>query len=199
MKDVKVEIRFKNNLILSRIKEKWDSISAFCQEWGFTATAVGKFINFRRSPLTTHKRYAVYGEDGILWLKSAVEIARALGCLPEDIFPEQLREVRKNRYEVEVSLTGIEHVPLMLIDSETPEDRCLSTEMKRKLLEIINTLPFREKRIILDRFGIGCPEHTLEEVAQKFGVTRERIRQFEHKALRHLRHPKYSKKVKQYW
>ena len=56
-----------------------------------------------------------------------------------------------------------------------------------------------EERIIKMRFGLeDGTEHTLEEVGEKFGVTRERIRQIEAKALRKLRHPSRSKKLKDY-
>ena len=57
----------------------------------------------------------------------------------------------------------------------------------------------REERVLRMRFGIGMnTDHTLEEVGQQFNVTRERIRQIEAKALRKLRHPSRSRKLKDY-
>ena len=71
--------------------------------------------------------------------------------------------------------------------------------LKEQLLEIMDTLSPREKKVLKMRFGIdnGRPR-TLEEVGKEFDVTRERIRQIEAKALRKLRHPSRSKRLKDY-
>jgi RNA polymerase primary sigma factor len=64
---------------------------------------------------------------------------------------------------------------------------------------VLSTLTPREERVLKMRFGIGeRSNHTLEEVGQDFAVTRERIRQIEAKALRKLRHPSRSRKLKDY-
>jgi RNA polymerase primary sigma factor len=63
--------------------------------------------------------------------------------------------------------------------------------------QLLKTLTAREERVIKMRFGIGDgSEHTLEEVGRSFAFTRERIRQIEAKALRKLRHPSRSRKLK---
>ena len=64
--------------------------------------------------------------------------------------------------------------------------------------EVLATLTPREEKVIKMRFGLGNTgsEHTLEEVGQHFAVTRERIRQIEAKALRKLRHPSRSRRLK---
>ncbi len=69
--------------------------------------------------------------------------------------------------------------------------------LKEQTEALLKTLTPREERVIKMRFGIGDgSEHTLEEVGQSFQVTRERIRQIEAKALRELRHPSRSRKLK---
>lgn len=84
-------------------------------------------------------------------------------------------------------------------DAPAPADEASHTLLKEQLLEVMDTLTPREKRVLQMRFGIlnGKPR-TLEEVGREFDVTRERIRQIEAKALRKLRHPSRSKKLKDY-
>ena len=81
----------------------------------------------------------------------------------------------------------------------TPYDAASRELLKEHLEEVLRTLSDREKRVLILRFGLedGRPR-TLEEVGVEFGVTRERIRQIEAKALRKLRHPSRSKKLKDY-
>jgi len=71
--------------------------------------------------------------------------------------------------------------------------------LKEQLDSVLQTLNQREKSVLELRFGItdGSP-HTLEEVGQEIGVTRERIRQIETKAIRKLRHPSRCKKLRDY-
>ena len=71
--------------------------------------------------------------------------------------------------------------------------------LKDEIAEVLLTLTEREEKVIRLRFGLeDGKSRTLEEVGQMFGVTRERIRQIEAKALRKLRHPSRSRKLKDY-
>ncbi len=83
--------------------------------------------------------------------------------------------------------------------SPTPLQSAYQSMLKEKLEEVLASLPPREANILRLRFGLedGNP-YTLEEVGQKFGLTRERIRQIEVRALRRLRHPKQSHHLKDY-
>ncbi len=79
----------------------------------------------------------------------------------------------------------------------SPADNVINLNLKEQTEALLKTLTPREERVIKMRFGIGDgSEHTLEEVGQSFQVTRERIRQIEAKALRKLRHPSRSRKLK---
>jgi RNA polymerase primary sigma factor len=83
--------------------------------------------------------------------------------------------------------------------SPTPLQSAYQTMLKEKLVEVLGTLSPREARIIQMRFGLGDGNvYTLEEVGQKFGLTRERIRQIEGKALRRLRHPRRARQLRDY-
>ena len=70
----------------------------------------------------------------------------------------------------------------------------LNTEIERAL----STLSSREREIIKSFFGIGCQEMTLEEIGERFGLTRERVRQIKEKAIRRLKSPNRSKLLKGY-
>ncbi len=81
----------------------------------------------------------------------------------------------------------------------SPAQSTYQNMLKEKLDEVLESLPPREARVLRLRYGLddGTP-YTLEEVGQKFGLTRERIRQIEGKALRQLRHPRQSRELKDY-
>jgi len=83
--------------------------------------------------------------------------------------------------------------------SPTPIQSAYSRLLTEKIEEVLDTLPPREARILRLRFGLeNGRTYTLEEVGQKFGLTRERIRQIEGKALRRLRHPRRARQLKGY-
>ena len=82
---------------------------------------------------------------------------------------------------------------------EAPEDAALGTGLTGATSDILDSLTEREAKVIRMRFGIGMNnDHTLEEVGKQFDVTRERIRQIEAKALRKMRHPTRSEKLRSY-
>ena len=80
-----------------------------------------------------------------------------------------------------------------------PLDAAIHENLKEQTTQILASLTPREERVLRMRFGIGMnTDHTLEEVGQQFSVTRERIRQIEAKALRKLKHPSRSRKLKSF-
>ena len=91
---------------------------------------------------------------------------------------------------------------MILIKDESslsPEEYATNEMLKDEISQVLETLTEREEKVVRLRFGLedGKPR-TLEEVGQMFGVTRERIRQIEAKALRKLRHPSRSRKLRDY-
>ena len=123
-----------------------------------------------------------------------------------DMPPEKIREIMKAAQEP-VSLeapVGEEddsHLGDFIPDADamSPSSFASNSMLKYELEEVLNTLTDREKRVLQMRFGLtdGLTK-TLEEVGREFGVTRERIRQIEAKALRKLRHPSRSRKLKDF-
>ncbi|MBQ2324941.1 MAG: sigma-70 family RNA polymerase sigma factor, partial [Clostridia bacterium] len=93
------------------------------------------------------------------------------------------------------------HLGDFIADDKTPapSDAANSMMLREQLIEVLKTLTPREESVLKLRFGLedGRPR-TLEEVGKVFDITRERIRQIEAKALRKLRHPSRSKKLKDY-
>jgi len=84
-------------------------------------------------------------------------------------------------------------------NAPAPGDATASVLLKEKLEELLSTLTPREARILRLRFGLqNGRAYTLEEVGKKFGLTRERIRQIEGRALRRLRHPRRARQLRDY-
>jgi RNA polymerase primary sigma factor len=82
----------------------------------------------------------------------------------------------------------------------SPADTVANSDLKERVREVLKSLTPREEKVLKMRFGIDvASEHTLEEVGKDFGVTRERVRQIEVKALRKLRHPSRSKSLQTFF
>ena len=128
------------------------------------------------------------------------EVAKEMG-----IEPEKVREIIKvsqepTSLEAPVGEEKDSTLGDFIPDEEIrPEDQASAELLKAHLAEVLDTLNDREKKVLKLRFGLeDGRQRTLEEVGKEFGVTRERIRQIEAKALRKLRHPTRSKKLKDY-
>ena len=133
---------------------------------------------------------------------SAEEIAREL----DGMNPERVREIMKIAQdpislETPVGEEEDSHIGDFIEDQESPAPaEAASYELLREQLnEVLRTLTPREEQVLRLRFGLeDGRQRTLEEVGQQFNITRERIRQIEAKALRKLRHPSRSKKLRDY-
>lgn len=123
-----------------------------------------------------------------------------------DITPERVREIQKISQEPVSLETPIgeeedSHLGDFIQDDNVPvpAESAAFTLLKEQLVDVLETLTERERRVLELRFGLeDGRSRTLEEVGKEFNVTRERIRQIEAKALRKLRHPSRSRKLKDY-
>ncbi len=129
------------------------------------------------------------------------EIARELDITPEKVLLATKAARRPLSLEAPVGRDQDRRVGEFLGDASAtaPADAAFRQLLKEAVEAVLSTLSDREHRILERRFGLdgGCPR-TLEEVGQEFGVTRERIRQIEAKALRKLRHPSRAQVLKDY-
>ena len=151
---------------------------------------INKLIRVSRQLLQT------YGRE-----PSPEEIAKEMG-----ISVEKVREIQKIAQEPVSLETPIgeeedSHLGDFIPDEDVPApaEAAAFSMLKEQLVEVLDTLTEREQKVLKLRFGLedGRPR-TLEEVGKEFDVTRERIRQIEAKALRKLRHPSRSKKLKDF-
>lgn len=83
-------------------------------------------------------------------------------------------------------------------DSPNADNSLMKESLGREIDRALSTLTEREASIVKHFFGVGCAEMTLEEIGEKFGLTRERVRQIKEKAIRRLRHSSKSKLLKSY-
>ena len=132
---------------------------------------------------------------------SDAEIGEEMGITPERV--REIIKVAQDPVSLETPIGEEEdsHLGDFVPDSEAvaPSEAASLTMLHTEVEDILDTLTPRERRVLQLRFGlIDGHQRTLEEVGKRFGVTRERIRQIEAKALRKLRHPSRSIKLKDY-
>ena len=132
---------------------------------------------------------------------SPEEIAKEMGISEERVREIQRISLDPVSLETPIGEEDDSHLSDFIEDTNAtaPQDVASFTILKEHLIAVLDTLTPREEMVLRLRYGIedGHPR-TLEEVGKEFGVTRERIRQIEAKALRKLRHPSRSKKLKEY-
>ena len=129
------------------------------------------------------------------------EIAKEMNMSPEKI--REIIKVAQDPISLETPVGEEEdsHIGDFIEDQDSPApaDAASYALLREQLCEVLHTLTPREEHVLKLRFGLEDGRtRTLEEVGQKFNITRERIRQIEAKALRKLRHPSRSKKLKDY-
>ena len=133
-------------------------------------------------------------------MPSPDELAEILD-IPRDKIADTLR-VSGRHVSVDAPFVDGEDNSLLdvLVNNDSPNaDKGLVNESLNKEIErALSTLTERERDIVKDFFGIGTQEMTLEEIGEKFGLTRERVRQIKEKAIRRLRHSNRSKLLKSY-
>ncbi len=185
-KDYRVTVKVRNNRILKAIErsggepgQKW------CEAHGLGYATVNSLINMTGSPVN---------DDGSM-RPTAQRLCDVLNVIPDDLWSaEQLYPLEKNFSSFDMDYTEVSALisggeQSYLPDFHGLEQEEIATMIDQCCLELTPN----EETVIRMRFGLGGEDElSLEQVAQHLGVTRERIRQIEGKALRKLRHPKRS-------
>lgn len=189
-KDINVEIRVRNNLILKKMRVMGIlTVAELSRRVKISQSSLGLFINMKEPALN---------KDGS-WQVVPLKLAEFFRCLPEDIFSKQQQHLalQKNRKEAEMTYAEVQQLTAMTPDKQM-ELSSLAIEFRQALMQALLTLTAREERVLRMRFGINIPDAmTLDEVGEKFGVTGETIRKIEARALRKLKHPARTGKIRQ--
>ena len=195
MKEVRLEIRAKNAKLWHLIFDHHRSVAEFSEKHQVNQGKVGDLLNLKDSPVTKFGEYS----------KTAQRLAEIAVLTPEELFPARLYAKVLPVVVREFSLAQLpgrkDPTPLLSsiadpYDMESDLDR---SNLHRAIQEVMGTLSPKEQQILRLRFGLdGHEALTLAEVGQKFGVQPERVRQIEGKALRHLRHPARSNRLKEF-
>jgi RNA polymerase primary sigma factor len=194
--DYRVKISVSNARIRRAMEAAgYTSVQAMCLEHKLRLDVVYKLVNMKMSPLKSN------GE----WHDTALKLADTLNVLPDDLFSERQKTVTLKTNEGHRDVTESEMIQIAAEQNwnERLEDmrendaiNQIASEQTEKVLNAAmeHLLTPKEIEVVKARFGFdGGTVQTLDEVGERFGVSRERIRQMEAKALRKLRKPYVSK------
>lgn len=193
VKDIRLEIKVRNNLILTKVEEAGITGIAELAE---KMNAAGLRVHKTQLYKLVSMKSAARGKDDE-WIPVVHRLAEFFKCLPEDLFsePQQYGKLEKNVAKAEVTYAEVRQLTARDHGEITPEMQLQARQLRTAVSRALQTLTPREERVIRLRFGFEGDELTLEEVGEKIGVTRERIRGIEAKALRKLKVPCRSKLI----
>lgn len=168
-----VKVTIRNNLILRRMKQLGiKSQSELAKRSGLPNTTVSALICMKRRPV-----HVISGE----WLDVAFALSSALQTEPEELWTQTQRGMALENNSREVGMS--EEAVMQLASGGDLERRVLSSKVLNEAMEVLTP---RERDVLHRRF---FEEETLEEIGDRHGVGKERIRGIEAKALRKLKHP----------
>ena len=188
MSDYRIKITIQNANILRAMKKKGvKSVSELCRLTNTGQSTIGDILNLKKSPVLLN------GD----WNSSVLKICEFLNVMPSVLFSDEQRlPLEKNTGYMEVSF---EDISQLISDKATNPIILQNKKDKVKAVEdALSILTEREQKILNLKFGIDGAEHTLEEIGELFGISKERVRQIENKSLRKLRYPKVADKLREF-
>lgn len=191
-KDYRIEIKVKNNRLLTKMEAAgYLSVTKFAEAIGMNRTVIYRIVSIKSTALDNEGYYR----------PEALRIAEFLNCTPQEIYPPaQMRgTMKENKAQITANANEVDSLTSSLRTlAFSPERKMILNEAKQALKAVMMTLTPKEQRILDLRYGLTYGEEkTLDEVGAMFGVSRERIRQQEMKALRKMRHPHRSKELRE--
>mgnify|MGYP003651682882 FL=1 len=188
MSDYRVNVKVRNARLLRAIEGAgYVSGAKFAKASGISYSTLIKYLNLALSPLGRNDNYT----------DQAMKLCEFLNKGPDDLWSiEQLTPLKTNKAEREVAANQVRFI-MHQRDSSTSDPELLIEQREDigMLNAMIETLSPREQEILRLRHGIDCAEHTLSQAAELFGVSKERVRQIEAKAMRKMRHPDRVEKI----
>ena len=182
----RVRIAVRNNLLLRAIEKAGfvghGQLTAFAKSAGVSHVSLGNLVGLRDSPINLKGSFTPLANS----------VMEALGAAPSDLWTDAQLTMRlkRNGRDVEVSEYLLSTLRLENIEALTLPDPFTETSKKEGVElvhEVLDTVSLRERKVMSMRFGIGCEEHTLDEISIAFGLTRERVRQIEARAIRRMK------------
>jgi len=210
MKDLRLELRFKNALLWNLIQEHFPCPEDACRaRWTGVGTAAGiigvcygvlmGLLSLRISPFDRSKKTS---EGYYQYRRSAKKVATFFNTLPETIFPQSLYQLRLPKVaikEVESErILSFQEARAMKLLPVYEMEGGENERLKATLDSVVSSLDSRQQRVIRERFGLEGEEKTLKEIGAEMGVSKERIRQIEARAMCNLRHPQRSKQLEEF-
>ena len=188
---VRVIARIKNeNFYSARIAAGFPTLVSLSKASGIPQGVLGNYENFKSCP-----RFLSLKSEGV---EKLLRLEELLDKKIEELFPPEYGVAVSNKIRNRIEFvreqlylpTAKELLLLPTPEEEGPESQTIKEELREAVMESFKSLTHRETAVLKLRFGLGEDgECTLDEVADKLKVTRERIRQIEAKALRKLKHP----------
>jgi len=186
--EIRIVARAKNNRLVKLREELGMSQMQVAKAMQTQPGSLGCLENMKDSPLR---------KDGVEWRPLAKKIASFYGVSRDYIWPESVRSITAKEMIMEVNASNVLQWDSWIDD----QPALLSEDHEREHVVVgaLGRLKDRERRIIERRFGIGTSEPaTYKDIATEEGVSTERIRQIEAKALGRLRHPGVAKRLRPY-
>jgi len=191
-RDLLVQSRFRNAILWDLLAGR--SVSEISELCGVDQSSFGRLLNLRQSPVVKNGTYG----------QAAQKIAEYFRMLPEDLFPPSLYaltlpKVVERAYSSEAVMLSLESREVKQLTAGSLDEHIAHNELRSRLESVLQTLTPREEAVLKKRFGFEDGHvATLEDVGKEFAVSRNRIRQIEGTALRKLRHPMRSRRLRSF-